>query len=76
MENIYVFRVVKHVGDWGYELLQEDLVLFVCVQDVERYREYLVRKYENEWMVEINVSPIEDHLEPDDVVNQRLLSVM
>ena len=76
MENIYVFRVTKHTGDWNFELIRQDIVLLTCVQDIERYRFWLRKQYDIEWMVEITVSNLEDNLEPYDEVQQRLLSVM
>lgn len=76
MENIYVFRVVKSLGDWNYALIRQYIVLLTCVQDIERYREWLLKQYEDKWMVEVTVSNLADNLEPYDEVQQRLLSVM
>lgn len=76
MENIYVFRVSRSFGEWNYELIRQDIVLLTCVQDIERYRFWLQKQYDIEWMVEVTVSPLEDNLEPYDEVIQRLLSVM
>lgn len=71
-----MFRVVKSLGDWNYALIRQYIVLLTCVQDIERYREWLLKQYENKWMVEVTVSRLDDNLEPYDEVQQRLLSVM
>lgn len=75
MENIYVFRVVERFNNYNHELLEQQIVLLTCVQDVELYREYLIKQHENERTVEVTVSRLEDNLEPSDEVQQRLLSI-
>lgn len=77
MENVYVFRVSEKLSSYNYELLTQEIVLLTCVQDVERYKEYLIKKHTHaSEIIKVEVSNLVDELEPYDEVQQRLLSML